>query len=191
MSPSRRDLLRSLAGVAVALPVATLAPMTAPSASAAAPNHWNSVQLDRDPKRSHQTALSWHADAHAFVYSTGLNRVVARQLHIQAYVDGSMRLCIAPTGAFDRLPIDKGFAAIYLAPDLAQEVYQGLFAESPADVMPVEPARRRVWSDEAFRWRLEQTRRMRLYVDTEEIFPGETPPLTPFDNGPLLDDDED
>lgn len=182
MSPTRRDVLRSVAGVAVALPLATL-PQVAAAADdlpvIAEPAHWNTVQTDySDESIGTLPDRAW--DAHAFVFTQedDSGRYTQRRLTLVGYVDGSVRLCFSSADVFDRLNVGDGRTAVHLAPDLGAEVWRGLLATSEDDPMPtapMPPGEPVPWGEEKTkRYYRQQQRLIRMgrYADREDAIEG-------------------
>lgn len=166
MSPTRRDILRSIAGVAVALPVAAL-PQVAPQAAAVVPEHWNTVEtVSIDDRTDPLPERSWDAQAFVFTQDEGSGRYTQRQLILVGYADGSVRLCFAAADCFDSLSFERGHTAIHLAPDLGAEVWRGIFATSADEPMPTAPMApgEPTWDDErTLRYNRQQQRLLRMY----------------------------
>lgn len=197
MSPTRRDVLRSLAGVAVALPVAALAsalpaghvaaaiaPQSEPEPFEVAPGvHvldgaplWNTVEtmtIDEDP-RMHPD-WSWEATGYFFVHNKQTERATQRRIDIAGFVDGSMRIGVSAPDCFDKLRVGRkgrGYVAVHLAPDLANEIWRGLFAQSEDDVQPTAPLEPQPWDDDRYREGQRRIGRMQRYSRTENEIEG-------------------
>ncbi len=165
MAPTRRDFLKtSLAAAAgIALPVGHVASAVAPVATSEpisiapgvdvidASARWNTVErtpvdLDDAPRAE----MSWHGHGWLFVNEHRTNRATQRRIDLLVYADGSMRIGISSVDSFDTLTIGRGHVGIHLAPDLSNEVWRGLFAQTDDDSLPCEPFQPQPWDHDSY-----------------------------------------
>lgn len=186
MVSRRTFLVRAFAGgMVAALPAghvaAALAETAEPEPINLAPGvdvldgaHWNTVEqysID-DPRSTPTPPESWDAVGYFFVHDRHTGRATQRQILLKGHVDGSMRIAFCATSSFDQLRVGRGLTAIYLAPDLAGEVWKGLFATSDHDVQPTAPFERQPWDDERYLEGQQRIHRMQRYSRTENVLEG-------------------
>lgn len=180
MSPTRRDLLRSLAGVAVALPIATLPAIAhaTPPAPTAPQTRWNTVETR--PVQEGDPPIAWSASAIVVAHSSegDQNREASREMHIGVYPDGSMRICFCPINPFKDLPVGGRHTAIFIDPEMSAEVWRGLFAKDEADTLPTKPAPPKPWDEAEYRRDQARIGRRRRYAQIEEQFDREARPIS-------------